>query len=58
MRDAFIVKGKEIFYMEKTWIITEFYYVPSNPNVYVQLTNGSVNMNVMLKEISELITKE
>ena len=44
--------------MEKTWIITEFYYVPSNPNVYVQLTNGSVNMNVMLKEISELITKE
>ena len=58
MRDAVIIKGKQIFYMEKTWIITEFYYVPSNPNVYVQLTNGSFNMNVMLKEISELITKE
>ena len=58
MRDALIIKGKQINYMNETWVITEFYYVPDNPNIYVQLSRGTTNMNVMLKDISELITKD
>jgi hypothetical protein len=58
MRDALIIKGKQINYMDETWIITEFYYVPNNPNIYVQLSRGMTSMNVMLTEISELITKD
>jgi hypothetical protein len=44
--------------MDETWVITEFYYVPDNPNIYVQLSRGTINMNVMLKDITELITKD
>lgn len=58
MRDALIIKGKEIKYMDKVWIIKEFYYVPNNSNIYVQLTCGTTNMNVELSQITELITKE
>jgi hypothetical protein len=58
MRDALIIIGKQINYMDETWIITEFYYVPNNPNIYVQLSRGTINMNVMLKDITELITKD
>ena len=58
MRDALIIIGKQINYIDKTWIITEFYYVPNNPNIYVQLSRGTINMNVMLKDITELITKD
>jgi hypothetical protein len=58
MRDALIIIGKQINYMDKTWVIKEFYYVPNNPNIYVQLSRGTINMNVMLKDITELITKD
>ena len=58
MRDALIIIGKQINYMDKTWVIKEFYYVPNNPNIYVQLSRGTINMNVMLKNITELITKD
>jgi hypothetical protein len=58
MRDALIIKGKEIKYMNKTWIINEFYYVPNNSNIFVELYDGISRMNVMLKDISELITKD
>lgn len=56
MRDAIKVIGKVIDYMDDTWIINEFYYVPSNPNLYVELYNGKVRMNVRLDSIKDLIT--
>jgi|LakMenE01Jun11ns_1017448.scaffolds.fasta_scaffold9897357_5 hypothetical protein len=56
MRDAFKVIGKEIDYKGKTWKINEFYYVPNNPDIYVELFNGSYRMNVRLEVIKDLIT--
>ena len=58
MRDAFKIKGKEINYMGTKWVINDFYYVPNNPNIYVALFDGISRLNVVLKEISELITKD
>jgi hypothetical protein len=58
MRDAFPIIGKEITYNNKMWTIKEFYYVPNNPNIYVVLFDGISRLNVVLKEISELITKD
>lgn len=58
MRDAFPIIGKEITYNNKMWTIKEFYYVPNNPNIYVDLFDGISRLNVVLKEISELITKD
>jgi hypothetical protein len=57
MRDAITIKGKEIEYGDKTWIVNEFYYVPTNPNIYVELYDGSVRMNVMLDDIKSLIVE-
>jgi len=58
MRDAFIIKGKKINYMETNWVITELYYVPNNPNLYVELYDGTSRMNVILDTIKHLIIKE
>ena len=57
MRDGVTIKGKEIIYESKTWIINEFYYVPNNPNIYVELYDGSKRMNVMLDDIKSLIVE-
>jgi hypothetical protein len=56
MRDAFKVIGKQIDYMNNTWTINDFYYVPTNPDIYVELYNGSYRMNVRLDVIKDLIT--
>jgi hypothetical protein len=58
MRDAFIIKGKEINYMGTNWVITELYYVPNNPNLYVELYDGKSRMNVELKSVKDLIIKD
>lgn len=58
MRDAFVIIGLEINYHNQTWIIKDFYYVPNNPNLYVKLSDGKKNMNVLLKEIKELIIEK
>lgn len=55
MRDGIIIKGKEIHYMDKLWVIKEFYYVEGNPNIYVKLHDGNRTMNVMLDKIKSLI---
>ena len=55
MRDAFLIKGKEINYMDTNWVITELYYVPNNPNLYVELYDGKSRMNVILDSIKDLI---
>ena len=56
MRDAHLIRGKEIEYQGKTWIINEFLYVPSNPDVYVELYDGRVRLNVKLGDITKIIT--
>lgn len=58
MRDAFVIRGLEINYYNQTWVIKDFYYVPNNPNLYVKLSDGKKNMNVLLKEIKELIIEK
>ena len=58
MRDAFTIKGKKIKYMETNWVITELYYVPNNPNLYVELYDGKSRMNVELESIKDLIIKD
>lgn len=58
MRDAFVIRGLEINYYNQTWVIEDFYYIPNNPNLYVKLTDGKKNMNVLLKEIKELIIEK
>lgn len=55
MRDGIIIKGKEIHYMDKLWVVNEFYYVEGNPNIYVKLYDGNKSMNVMLDKIKSLI---
>ena len=55
MRDAYKVIGKEIDYMDKTWTINEFYYIPNYPDIYVELYDGNLRMNVMLNKIIDLI---
>jgi len=58
MRDAFKIKGKEIKYMGTKWVINDFYYVPNNPNLYVELYDGKSRMNVIIDSIKDLITKQ
>lgn len=56
MRDAYVIHGEKIFYMDKEWTIGVVYFVPGNPNLYVQLKNGITSMNVILSDIIHLIT--
>jgi len=58
MRDAFILKGTPIFYNKKNWIIGETYYIPGNQNLYIELKNGGVSMNVRLVDILSLLVGE
>jgi hypothetical protein len=57
MRDGVTIKGKEIEYRNKIWTITEFYYVPKMPKIYVELYDGNVRMNVELDDIKSLIVE-
>lgn len=56
MRDAYTIKGKVITYKNKKYEIGEVYFVPDNPELYVQLKKDGTSLNVPLKEISHLIT--
>ena len=58
MRDAYIIKGKEITYMGETWVINEFFYVPSNPDMFIELNNKKVKMNVRWDDIKDLVVSE
>ena len=55
MRDAFILKGTPIVYNKKKWVVGETYYLPGNPDLYVELKDGGVSMNVRLKDIISLL---
>jgi len=56
MRDAYVIHGEKIFYMDKEWTIGVVYFVPGNPNVYVQLKDGITSMNVILSDVIHLVT--
>jgi hypothetical protein len=58
MRDGYLIKGKQIDYMGQNWTIVDFWYVPNNPNIYIQLNNGSCNMNVTIDSIKNLIVSD
>ena len=58
MRDAITIKGKEIDYLNRLWVINEFYYVPNNPNIYIELLSNGMRLNVNLEDIKSLITKD
>jgi hypothetical protein len=58
MRDAIIIKGKEINYLDRLWVINEFYYVPNNLNIYVELLSNGMRLNVILEDIKSLFIVE
>ena len=58
MRDAITIKGKEIDYLNRLWVINEFYYVPNNPKIYIELLSNGMRLNVSLEDIISLITKD
>jgi hypothetical protein len=48
MRDANFVKGTVINYMDEDWTVSDFYFYPGNPKIYVGLKKGGIQMNVEL----------
>jgi hypothetical protein len=55
MRDAYTLRGTSINYNDKDWVIGETYYVPGNLQIYVQLKDGIISMNVRLIDIIEIL---
>ena len=56
MRDANFVKGTVINYMDEDWTVSDFYFYPGNPRIYVGLKKGGIQMNVDLESIKSIIT--
>lgn len=56
MKDAFKVKGEKITYQERVWEVGDFFFVPDNPELYVELVGHGVFYNVRLSEITQIIT--
>jgi hypothetical protein len=56
MRDAYKIQGEKIDYKDETWEIGNVYFVPGNPELYVELKNNGIFFNVMLKDVVNLIT--
>lgn len=58
MLDGFVLKGTPINYRDRDWVIGDVLFVPGNPQLYVELKNGGVTMNVRWVDISPIISKE
>lgn len=58
MLDGFVLKGTPINYRDRDWVIGDVLFVPGNPQLYVELKNGGVTMNVRWVDISPTISKE
>lgn len=58
MLDGFVLKGTPINYRDRDWVIGDVLFVPGNPQLYVELKNGGITMNVRWVDISPIITKE
>lgn len=56
MRDANFVKGTVVNYMDEEWTVSDFYFFPGNPRIYVGLKKGNIQMNVDLESIKSIIT--
>ena len=56
MRDANFFKGTVINYMDEDWTVSDFYFYPGNPRIYVGLKKGGIQMNVDLESIKSIIT--
>ena len=56
MRDANFVKGTVINYMDEDWTISDFYFYPGNPKIYVGLKKGGIQMNIELDLVKDFIT--
>lgn len=55
MRDAYIVSGEKIIYKESEYIIGNFYFIPNNPELYVELKKNGCCLNVRLRDVIQLI---
>ena len=56
MRDANFVKGTVINYMDEDWTVSDFYFYPGNPKIYVGLKKGGIQMNIELDLVKDFIT--
>lgn len=56
MRDANLVKGTVINYRGEEWTVSDFYFFPGNPRIYVGLKKGGIQMNVDLDSVKNIIT--
>ena len=58
MLDGFVLKGTPINYQDRDWVIGDVLFVPGNSELYVELKNGGITMNVRWVDISPIISKE
>lgn len=58
MLDGFVLRGTPINYRDRDWVIGDVLFVPGNPQLYVELKNGGITMNVRWVDISPIISKE
>lgn len=56
MRDAYQIHGEKIFFRDKEWEIGVVYFLPGNNELYVQLKDGMISMNVRLSDVIGSIT--
>ncbi len=56
MKDGYNVLGEKITYNKSDYVIGNFYFVPNNPELYVELKKNGCSMNVRLCDIKHLIT--
>lgn len=56
MKDAYVVFGEKIKYQNEIYTIGDFYFVPDNPNIFVQLKKNGCSLNVRLDDVKHLIT--
>jgi hypothetical protein len=57
MRDGNKIKGRKIWYMNNLWEIGDIYSVPGNSELYVQLKDNLISMNVRMEEVKKVITE-
>lgn len=56
MRDSNFVKGTVINYMDEDWTVSDFYFYPGNPKIYVGLKKNGIQMNIELDLVKDFIT--
>jgi len=51
MRDAHVIEGQIITYKKEKYEIGNVYFIPNNPELYVQLKKDGISLNVRLGDI-------